>query len=59
MSKVVTTIIITMTGGTTLSRRGAPGTICRGIAIQKKSGTRVKVKIKARDGNRDKIEIKT
>jgi len=57
MFTVVLTIITTMTDGTTLGHRVAPGSIFRGIAIPKKSGTRVKITIKVRDGNTDGIEI--
>ena len=66
MSTVVTTIITTMTSGTTLSHGADPGSICRGIAIQKKFATRVRVrvmarvkaKVKARDQRAHTIGIK-
>ena len=56
MTTVVTTIITTMTSGTTLSHGADPGSICRGIAIQRKFATRVKVKVKA--GVKAKARVK-
>ena len=56
MNTVVTTIITTMTSGTTLSHGADPGSICRGIAIQRKFATRVKVRVKA--GVKAKVKAK-
>ena len=43
MSTVVFTIITTMTDGTILGRRAAPGATCRESVIQEKYVTSVKV----------------
>ena len=58
MTTVVTTIITTMTSGTTLSHGADPGSICRGIAIQKRFATKVKARARATVKARVKTKVK-
>ena len=57
MNTVAIIIITTTTSGTTLNRGAAPGSICRGIAIQKKFAIRVRGMVRGRGRGRVKVVV--